>query len=177
VSENRIRKVDSTKTNPTQARAPYGPQSSGIEYDAGRNGLALNPDGTVRLHPDTWTETAVLSGTTPATGTNFGAFYVAPYGVEVVSVKMRFGTAGTSATVDVKKAPSGTALSGGTSVLSGTMSGAGAADTNVAGSLSATAANKKLAAGDVLGLVAGGTLTNFANLVVSVELRRRPDVA
>ena len=172
---NKIKKVNS-KASPSQARAYGGPATAGTEYDADRGSLIIVPDATRRAFPETWTESFVLSGNTPATSTNFGVFWTAPQGVEVVSVRMRFSAAGTSATVDVKKAPSGTAIGSGTSVLSGTMSGAGAADTNVVGSLNATVANRQLAAGDSLGCVAGGTLTNFANLTVTIELKRRPDV-
>lgn len=177
MSENRIRKVDSTKTAPTQSRAPYGPQSAGIEYDAGRGALVVNPDGVARYHADTWVETAVLQGAAPVTAANYGVFYRAPYGVEVVAVTARFSTASSSGTVDVKKAPSATAIGSGTTVLASVLSTAGAADTDVVGTLSATAANRKLAKGDVLGLVNGGTLTSLANLVISIELKRRPDVA
>lgn len=179
---NKIKKVDSTKT-PKQARSYGGPATAGIEYDSGRNALVVAPDSQQvanplrHSYPDTWFETFVLSGTAPVTAGNYDNFFTAPYGVTVVSVKERHSAASTSGTVDVKKAPSGTSIAGGTSVLSGTISTAGAANTNVAGSLSATIANTKLAAGDSLGCVSGGTLTNLANLVVTVELRRTPDVA
>jgi hypothetical protein len=181
---NKIKKVDSTRT-PRQARSYGGPATAGIEYDTGRDALVIAPDANTvaqasrlnKVYPATFFKTYVLAGVLPATGTNYGAFFTAPYGVTVVSIRERHGTATTSGTLDIKKAPSGTSLAGGTSVLSGTISTAGAADTNVSGSLSATAANRALAAGDSLGAVAGGTLTNGANMVITVELRRTPDVA
>lgn len=177
MSENRIRKIDSTQTSPSPARAPYGPASAGIEYDSGRDALVVNPDGTQRYLPTTFSERVNLAGSAAATSGNYGVFYTAPYGVEVVSVKARWSAASSAGTVDVKKVPSGTAAGSGTSVLSAAIDTSGTADTNVAGTLSATAADTKLAAGDSLAIVSGGTLTSLTNLVVTVELKRRPDVA
>ncbi len=177
MAENKIRCIDSTVTKPTATRAQYGPNAAGIEYDKGRNGLALNPDGTVRLHPDTWVETFSLAGASAATAANFRNFYIAPFGVEVVSVKARFSVASTSGTLMINKAASGTDTDSGTAVLASTMSLAGTAHTNVSGTLHATVGNRKLSAGDSLGVVDGGTLTNLTDLVVMVELKRRPDVA
>lgn len=175
MAENRIRKVASLTASPSPARAPHGPAAAGIEYDSDVNALIVNPDGTQRALPETFSVTAVLGGSQPATSANYGYFYRAPYGVEVVSVKARFGTASSSGTVTVKKVPSGTAIASGTAVLASAMSTAGTADTDVAGTLSSTAADTKLDAGDALALVSGGTLTSGANLIVTVELKRRPD--
>lgn len=177
---NKLHKVDTT-ASPVQARAYGGPATVGVEYDAGRKCLVIDK-GTLNTpnrvsQPDTWAESAVLGGSSPATAANYGEFYTAPYGVTVKSCTVRFQTAGTSSTVDVKKAASGTAISAGQSVLSAPISTAGAAATNVAGTLNATLANTKLNAGDSLGLVNGGTLTNLANLVITLELARTPDVA
>jgi hypothetical protein len=137
--------------------------------------LAVNPDGTIRAFPETWIQENTLQGATAAVAANYNIFWIAPYGCEVVSVTVRFSAASSSGTVDVKKAPSGTAIGSGTSVLSAAASTAGTANTNVAGSLSATVANRQLAAGDALGIVNGGTLTSLTDLVVAIELKRRPN--
>jgi hypothetical protein len=175
MSENRIRKVASITASPKPARAPYGPATAGLEYDSDVKGIAVNPDGVVRAFPETWIQENTLQGASAVTAGNYNIFWIAPYGCEVVGVKVRFSAASSSGTVDVKKAPSGTAIGSGTSVLSAVVSTAGAANTNVAGALNATVANRQLAAGDALGIVAGGTLTSLADLVVAVELKRRPD--
>jgi hypothetical protein len=57
-------------------------------------------------------------------------------------------------------------------VLASTVSIAGTADTNVAGSLTTTQANRKLAKGQSLAIDFGGTLTSIAGLVITVVLRR-----
>lgn len=179
---NKIKKVSSTAT-PKQARSYGGPATAGIEYDTARNALVLAPDPQSaknplrHSYPDTWSESIVLSGASPQTANNYDVFWTAPYGVTVVSVKVRFTVAGTSSTVDVKKVPSGTAVAAGTSVITAPASTAGTANTNVSPALSATPANLALAAGDSLGILNGGTLTNLVNLTVTVELRRTPDVA
>lgn len=179
MAENRIRKVDSTASSPSPTLPFGGPQAAGIAYDKGRKGLILAPDTPESrlLIPETFSVTHVLSGADAATAGNYGAFFIAPFGVEVVGVRVRFGVASSSGTLMVKKAPSGTATDSGTDVLSGTMSLAGTANTNVNGSLHGTQANRQLAAGDALGLVDGGTLTGLSQLVVTIELKRRPDIA
>lgn len=174
--------MDSTKL-PKQARSYGGPATAGIEYDQGRNCVVISPDSQEvksplrHSYPDTWTEEFVAAQANAATAGFYDIFYTAPYGVTVVSVTERHSVASASGTVDVRKAASGTAVGSGTSVLSGTISTAGAANTNLAGSLSATPANLQLNKGDSLGTVAGGTLTSSSNVVVTVELRRTPDVA
>ena len=75
-------------------------------------------------------------------------------------------------TLMVKKVPSGTARASGTDLLSAGLSLKATADTNVTGSLTATAGDKKLAAGDGLALVPTGTLTAVDAVTVTVELKR-----
>lgn len=176
---NKIRKIDTTKT-PVPLIPDFGVESAGIFYDSGRKGIAVNVDGssTRRLLPETWTEQFVLSGASAATAANFNQFYTAPYGVEVVSVRARFSAAGgAGAAVGLKKAPSGTGTDAGTDVLASNIALTGTANTNVSGTLHATVANRKLAAGDSLGAVDAGTLTGLTDLVIIVELKRTPDVA
>lgn len=107
-----------------------------------------------------------------ATDATNQALIVAPFDLQLVAVTTRHRVASTSGTMDLKKTASGTALSGGTSVLSATMSNAGAADTNLAGSLATGIGNTTVPKGQALGLVFGGTLTNLVDLDVTIQLRQ-----
>lgn len=181
MAENKIRKVDSTKTNPSHVLPVGGPQSAGISYDAGRKGLIVNPDpdpANRLLLPETFFVTFnIIAGA--AAGDYDGALPI-PYGSQVVSVRERHQTLGTDAgavTLMLKKVPSGTAKAAGTDVLSAGLNLKSANDTNQSGTLSATPANLKLAAGDALALVTTGVLTAVDGVSVTVELKRTPTVA
>lgn len=117
-----------------------------------------------------------LDGTQPATAGNFGTvFFIANEAYELVSVRERHATAGNDAgavTGMLKKVPSGTAAGSGTDMLSAGLSLKTTADTNQSGSLSATAANTRLADGDGLAFVLTGTPTSLAGLCVEVTLKR-----
>jgi hypothetical protein len=176
---NKIYKVDSTKT-PVQARAFNGPATSGIEFDAGRDTLILNPDGTRRSYPSVWGEKFALFGANAQTQANYDVFFTAPYGVTVTSVVVRQTTKTSAATtnLDVKKAPSGTAIGSGTSVLAAVFDlNTGVNNTNNSLTLNATAANLKLASGDSLGCTVSQAPTALVNFVLTVGLKRTPDVA
>jgi hypothetical protein len=100
-----------------------------------------------------------------------GAIFIADNAYKVQNVKVIFGTASTSGTVNVETRASGVAAGSGTAVLNTALSLAGTANT-------VTSANPKnvdtatLAAGQVLGIVMGGTLTNLANAIVVITLTR-----
>ncbi len=112
----------------------------------------------------------VLPGTAPATTGNYGQFFIAPYKCVVLSIDESHGVASSSGTLQVEKLTSGQAKDAGTDLLSSAISTAATADTPQAGTLVTTGASVQLALGDRLGLVDGGTLTNSANLVVTVTL-------
>lgn len=97
---------------------------------------------------------------------------IAPFDLKLISVQTRHRTASTSGTMDVVKAASGTAISAGTSLLTATMSNAGAADTNVSGSLKTGIGDLHVPKGTALGLLFAGTLTNLVDLDVTVVLRQ-----
>lgn len=135
-----------------------------------------NTHYSARLEP----VTAVLQGAAPATAANYGIFFTAYQACQIVSVRMRFETAGSSSTVDVVKVPSGTAKASGTTVLTAAMKSdgtGGAADTNISGTLSATVTALQLAVGDSLALKNGGTLTSSAGVTVTVNVRPYGPVA
>jgi hypothetical protein len=97
-------------------------------------------------------------------------------GTTVRSVSARWGTACSSTgTFDITKDVPTDAPGAGTSILTGTVAGSGAAKTTVFPALSATAATLKMAAGDRLSVKIAGTLTAWAQLVVTVQFSAGPD--
>jgi len=96
-------------------------------------------------------------------GTQIDApFWVAPIACRVVSIVNRpfvVGSDGGAVTMVVKKAASGTAIASGTALMSDTFNLKATIDTNVTGTLTATAADLDLAAGTALGIDYTGTLT------------------
>ncbi len=90
------------------------------------------------------------------------AFFIAdrPYRVKAIRARTTIiGSDGGAVTGVVKKAASGTAVSGGTALHSGTFDLKGAANTNQAITLSATPADLDIDAGDAIGLDVTGTTT------------------
>lgn len=98
--------------------------------------------------------------------------FTAPFDLEIVSVQARHRVASTSGTMDVVKANSGQAVSAGTSLLTGTMSNAGAADTNVTGALSTAIGGRSVLKGQSVGLLFAGTLTNLVDLDITIVARQ-----
>jgi hypothetical protein len=97
-------------------------------------------------------------------------FYIAPCKMRVKAVTFRPTAAGgAGSTAVVKKAASGTAIASGTALHSNNLTLDGTAHTNQAGTLSATAADLEIAAGDAIGLDVAGTTTG-ATGVVTVTL-------
>jgi hypothetical protein len=117
-----------------------------------------------------------LDGAAPATAGNFGTvFFVADAAYELVSVTERHATAGSdgsAVTAMLKKVPSGTAAGSGTDMLSAGINLKATANTNQSGSLSATAANTRLAAGDGVAVVLTGTPTALAGVCVETVWKR-----
>ena len=120
---------------------------------------------------ESFTVHETLTEARPATAANYQhCFWIAPAKCVVDSVEAEWRVAGGSgATVTVHKVPSGTAVDSGTG-LHTAIATSGTAATTTAGVLSATAATLELAAGDRLQLVDAGTLTNLADLNVTVGL-------
>lgn len=90
-------------------------------------------------------------------------FFVAPRACRVKAITGRVTVAGADAgavTAVVRKVPSGTAITSGTALHSGTFNLKGTADTNQALTLSTTASDIELAAGDALAVDFTGTLTS-----------------
>ncbi|NBQ67420.1 MAG: hypothetical protein EBU46_00770 [Nitrosomonadaceae bacterium] len=107
-----------------------------------------------------------------------GAFYIANRPMEVVAIREVHSTAGSDGSavnVQVVKDTGTNAPGAGTDLLTNNSSAGfnlkGTANTVQTGTLTATAASKKLAAGDRLSLDFAGTLTAVAGVVVTVTLR------
>lgn len=126
--------------------------------------------------PSTFTVTETLQGAAAATAANYGVVFIAPFACEVVSVRENHTTAGSDAgavTLDIEKLTGTQASGAGVAVLGATkINLKGAAETVQAPALTATAANKQLAAGDKLILLDAGVLTAVAGVAVTIELKR-----
>jgi len=134
------------------------------------------PDLVRKLKSSSWFGvTASVVGTAAATAANYPEnVYVHPANadpVRLIGVRVTWTAGSTSGTVDVRKIPSGTALASGTSMLSSTVAMSGTANTPISGSLATTEANLIIGAGDRIGLVAAGTLTNQTGVGITLQLQ------
>lgn len=100
------------------------------------------------------------------------SIFVADADYLVTAVREVHGVASTSGTLNIEKLTTTTAPGSGTAMLTGTVSLSGTANTVASGTLTATAATKTLAAGDRIGGVLAGTLTNLVGCCVVVTLSR-----
>lgn len=118
---------------------------------------------------------ARMNSVAGATAEDFGSrFFYAYDAMRVVHVMATWQTAGssTTASLDVVKVTNGQAKASGTSVLAAVIDASTAANTNNVPTLSATAANRVLAAGDTLSVIGAGTLTALDGVYVQVILRK-----
>jgi len=157
MSENRIRKTDTTQAS--------GPASAGMWVTTSKS-LKLNPDGTTRdVGPVIFTLTGVVAATSS------GYFAVAPVALEVVDIRATWTTGSTSGTAKVVKGAAGTAVGSGTD-MTATVTLAGTANTPVSAAPVATVAATRVAAGEQLGIVYAGTMTNLVGGVITVRFRQ-----
>lgn len=108
-----------------------------------------------------------------ATSTSFRAG-IAPFAMELKSVKEKHGTASTSGTLMVGKGADGEAVGGASEkdCLSAAIDLSATADTNQSGSLTTTTADLQFAAGDAIVITLGGTLTSLADCCATLEFQR-----
>lgn len=96
--------------------------------------------------------------------------------IQITGIEATFGTASSSGTLDLVKMQGTTAVAAGTTMLTGTISLAGAANTPVFGTLSSTVSAIQLSNNgtlqDRLGIKLGGTLTSLVNCLVQIRFRR-----
>lgn len=116
--------------------------------------------------------TVCLKNAEPATAGNYSAFFIAPRPIEVMQIQVSWTVASSSGTVQVQRLTGTTAPDSGSNIMVTAQSTASTANTvNVkSGTL---LQNRILNQGDRLGLVDGGTLTNLANLVVTILYKPR----
>lgn len=89
---------------------------------------------------------------------------------QVAAVSVSFGTASTSGTLQVEVATGTQAIAAGTNQLTGTISLSGTANTTVNGTIIASPTT--IAAGNRINLIFAGTVTNLANAIINVVLKR-----
>ena len=117
--------------------------------------------------------TITLPGTTAATAANYNHFFIARHPCEILVVKEVHGTAGTDAgavTLDIEKLTGTTAAGSGDSILVAGFNLKGTANT-VQSKSGADLTGQTLVEGDRLALEDTGTLTNVANLNVTLYLK------
>lgn len=154
-------------------------KSSALPDAAGRNNSSLRwIDGELAVSNGTnWTYPGRVEVSSVG-ATDDSAFYVATRPMEVVAIRQVHsvaGSDGSAVNVQVVKDTGTDAPGAGTNLLTNN-SNAGfnlkaTANTVQTGTLTSTAATKKLAAGDRLSVDFAGTLTDVAGVVVTATLR------
>lgn len=138
----------------------------------GRALQAASGDGAIIEVLLTEDNTFVATGEYNASSVN-KTFFIATAPMKVTAIIPRVtvaGTDGSAVTAVVRKVPSGTAITGGTALHSGSFDLKGTANTNQSLTLSTTAADLLLATGDAIAIHFTGTLTS-ATGVIAVFLR------
>lgn len=115
-----------------------------------------------------------LYGATAATAANYGTFYIVPTACVLTKFQEVHQVAGSDAgavSVTLEKLTSTTAPDSGSVMLASVLSLKATANTVQTGTITATLANRTLAAGNRLCLKDAGTLTDVSNVTVVVELK------
>ena len=116
--------------------------------------------------------TVRLEGAEPQTAANWTTpFFIANREYRIISIDSRWETASTSAIVQLRKVPSGTAPASGTALLAYGIDTSGTANTNTSPILTRTTKDLTLATGDSLSLTQTGTLGSVAGFTLSITLR------
>lgn len=96
---------------------------------------------------------------------------------EIVEARERHGVAGAAANIQVLKVPSGTAKASGTNMLEDAgFSAAAVANTVVRKGPTATAADRKITAGDGVGIELSGASAALDGVAVTVVLKKLPEI-
>lgn len=98
--------------------------------------------------------------------------FIADAAYQVTGVNIVFGVASSSGTFAIEKLTGTTAPGSGTTMLTGTLSTAGTANTVAAGTLTGTVGTLQLAAGNRIGIVFTGTETSLVGLQVTITVQR-----
>ena len=105
-----------------------------------------------------------LPGTMPASTANYGVFFTAAFGCEVLAFSADWEVASSSGTLQLEKLTGTTAPGSGNGLLSSTISTAGAANTANHGLFLISGTARNLVRGDRLAISDGGTITNLVGL-------------
>ena len=137
------------------------------------NKFVRRPDGVTGSIPHDLSIAVLVATATDAVDKN-AWICAGPTGsvYELVAVSEVHSTASSSGTLQLEKCTGTTAPGSGTDLLSSTISLAGAANTVLSGTLSATRSDRIFVAGDRLALDFGGTVTGLVNAIVIIYLKR-----
>lgn len=116
----------------------------------------------------------VLPGTSPATSSNFGVFFIADGPCVVTTfweVHKTAGTDGSAVTLQLEKLTGTTAPGSGTTLLTSAISLRATANTVQKGTIVGTATSRTLASGDRLALKLSGTPTSLADVCILLEVQ------
>jgi hypothetical protein len=98
--------------------------------------------------------------------------FIASTSYELIGVREVHSTASSSGTLQVEKLTGTTAPGSGSSMLSATINTAATANTVVSGALVTDISVLRLAAGDRVALVSGGSQTNLAGAIVILTFKK-----
>lgn len=124
-------------------------------------------DGKVLYLPIT------LEGTSAATATNYGVFFIAPFPCTISGVREAHQTAGTdggAVTLNLEKLTGTQALNSGITLLSTAINLKGTINTVLNASLSSIPSDLNLAVGDRIALKDTGTLTTVAGVSLMIKI-------
>lgn len=151
----------------TAGNGAAGTSSGGNVNLVAGTAVSTGVPGEVQVNGDSSLMTINVALTaTDATRTVF----VATRACRLKAVKEVHSTASTSGTLQLEKCTGTTAPGSGSSLLTGTMTLAGTANTVVSGTLVATVATITLAAGDRISIVIAGTMTNLVGGLATITL-------
>lgn len=156
---------------------------AGITITAGNGATGTNGGGSINMVPGTAVSTGV-PGEVQVNGNsqlNFTSevltatdatrtLMVATRPLRVKAASVVWTTGSTSGTLQLEKCTGTTAPGSGTALLTGTVSLSGTGNTVASGTLVATVASITFAAGDRLGIVIAGTMTNLVGCRLTVAL-------
>lgn len=122
------------------------------------------------FNKDGFYQTIWLENTLPSTATNYPIFFIAMKPCEIMMVSEVHGTASVSGTLQVEKLTGTTAKGSGTNMLTAAFSTSTTANT-VQTKQSTDLQNRTMDVGDRLALKASGTLTNSADMCVTLYIK------
>ncbi len=143
----------------TETKKPKGKGFTGVRYEN-----ILNKDGDYINKS--------LNGEIAETADNYGAIFIANYGLSISSISVVWGVASTSGTLNVERLRGTNALDAGDEILKTAIDLSGTANTVNLKQSTRELQNQILKPGDRIALKDGGTLTNLRDLCVTIYFKR-----